>query len=128
MSWSRPWGLAHFSACAGVFPVQASRPKNVPVPLYPLALLRETSHELVASPLGTPQAQSIPLLIRRSLSRTEEVLVIRRRPCPPWTRPPRSAIDDVAARIRRARTRGASVMLTYGRTWSKTAGQCSWAN
>jgi hypothetical protein len=64
--------------------------------------------------LDLSQVQVRPLAQRRSLTGVEEVLVDPATPPPPINAAMAAAIEEVAARIRAARQRGASVMLVYG--------------
>ena len=65
-------------------------------------------------PLDLSKLKVFPLAQRKSLSGVEEIRVDPSSPPPPIDAKLATAIDEVVARIREARRRGATVMLLYG--------------
>jgi hypothetical protein len=65
-------------------------------------------------PLNLHQLNVLPLEQRRSLARVEDILVSPEETAPQVPERVRDAVAQCAARIQKARQRGASVMLVYG--------------
>ena len=65
-------------------------------------------------PLDLSRVQVFPLAQRRSLTVADEILVDPAAAPKPLAPPLAAAVDEVAARVRAARRRGAAVMLIYG--------------
>ncbi len=65
-------------------------------------------------PLDLSRVRVFPLAQRRSLTVADEILVDPAATPKPLAPPLSAAVDEVAARVRAARRRGASVMLIYG--------------
>jgi hypothetical protein len=65
-------------------------------------------------PLNLRGLKALPLEQRRSLTRVEDILVASEQPAPPLTAATSAQVSQCARVIRRARKRGAAVILMYG--------------
>ncbi|MBK9139394.1 MAG: hypothetical protein IPM17_11645 [Verrucomicrobia bacterium] len=77
----------------------------------------------MVAPLDLTRLRVLPLAQRKSLSALEEVLVEPADDPAPLSDAARAQVNDCAARIREAKSRGAAVMLIYGAHLVKNGGQ-----
>ncbi|HAM70739.1 MAG TPA: hypothetical protein DCM86_03760 [Verrucomicrobiales bacterium] len=78
--------------------------------------------QTIPNPLDLTRLKVYPLAARKSLSAIEEILVKQDAPPPPASEFNQSVIGNAANAIRKARARGAGVMLLYGAHLVKNGG------
>jgi hypothetical protein len=72
------------------------------------------SKEVNVQPLDLTKLRILPLAVRRSLTRADEILIDPEGPPPVCSDRVAALVDGAAAAVRAARRRGATVMLIYG--------------